>query len=63
MFNKDELNYLLIAVNEAPVTDTASAKNKAFMLGKIAELMEMPEQPGTIVPEKEPEDNSASKKK
>lgn len=45
MFNKEELNYLLLAVNQMPVNDTQVAKNKAFMLGKIAELMDMPEPP------------------
>ena len=66
MFTKDELNFLLIAVNEVPIVDTQTAKNKAFMLGKIAELMDMPEpmpKPELEIPIEEPAKKKVTKKK
>ena len=61
MFTKDELNYLLIAVNEAPILDTQTAKNKAFMMSKIVSMMEMPE-PEQEIPFEEPAEKVTKKK-
>lgn len=46
MFTKPELNFLLICINNMPVPDTQSARNKAAMMLKVSDLLDAPpEQP------------------
>lgn len=40
MFNQAELEYILTAIDNYPVTSTGSAKNKAHLLFKISNLLE-----------------------
>lgn len=43
MFSKQELNYILVAINSVPVNSTQEARSKAFMLNKVSDLLEQPE--------------------
>lgn len=43
MFNKAELNYLFGCVEGAVVSNTQTARNKASMMLKLCDLMDVPD--------------------
>lgn len=45
MFTKDELNYLFSCVETRMVSNTQEARNKAAMMLKLCELLDLPDKP------------------
>lgn len=60
MFNKDELNYLYSCVEVRGVTNTQEARNKAAMMLKLVDLIDIPDAPA---PEEKPAAKKAPRKK
>lgn len=48
MFDKDELVYLLGAVNTRPIASTADARNKAHMLVQVSDALESLEEDSEV---------------
>ena len=59
MFSKQELNYILIAINSMAVGNTQEARNKAFMMNKVSDLLDQPEPEAE--PEAEPKESAKKK--
>ena len=62
MFNKPELNFLMVCVNSMPVPDTQTARNKAAMMLKLSDLLDAPDAPPEAPP-KAPAKKKAPRKK